>query len=120
MDIFADRLKKALDYRNKHPVDLYTNTRLDKSTISHFLSGKRHPKRQTIQIIADYLEVSPLYLMGFTDDMVLRTERLHQHIYETDEDREYHSLMNEINSLCSTFDNDELKQIVKLIKALKK
>ena len=66
-DTFAQRLRSALNYRNKKPIDLTNDAGLNKSLISQYLSGKFEAKNDKIAIIAKYLDVDPLYLMGWQD-----------------------------------------------------
>ena len=65
---FADRLQSALDYRNKKQIDLTNGAGLNKSLISQYLSGKFDAKNDKIDIIAEYLDINPLFLMGKIDD----------------------------------------------------
>ena len=61
---FADRLQSALDYRNKRQIDLTIDAGMNKSLISQYLSGKFEAKNDKIDVIAEYLDIDPLYLMG--------------------------------------------------------
>lgn len=61
-----DRLQKALDIREKKPVDLSRDLKIPKSAISQYLSGTRTIKdSQRLYAIAKYLDVSEAWLMGF-------------------------------------------------------
>ena len=59
------RLKKALDIRNMKQVDLVSKTGIGKSAISQYLAGKVIPKQDKIYLMADALDVSPSWLMGY-------------------------------------------------------
>lgn len=68
MGSFAERLHRAMAMADIKPVDLCTITGIGKSSISQYLSGEYKPKQKNIYLIATALNVSPAYLMGFTDD----------------------------------------------------
>ena len=61
-----DRLRAALDIREKKAVDLSRDLEIPKSAISQYLSGHRIIKdSKRLFIIAEYLDVSEAWLMGF-------------------------------------------------------
>lgn len=61
-----DRLRYALDLRGKKAVDLARDLKIPKSAISQYLSGNRTIKdSKRLYIIAEYLDVSEAWLMGF-------------------------------------------------------
>ena len=61
-----DRLRVALDLREKKAVDLARDLKIPKSAISQYLSGYRTIKdSKRLYIIAEYLNVSEAWLMGF-------------------------------------------------------
>lgn len=68
-DTFANRLKKALEYNNMKPVDLANKTGINKSLISNYLSGNFKAKQDKVNIIAETLNVSEGWLMGYDVDM---------------------------------------------------
>lgn len=68
-DTFANRLKKALDYNNMRPVDLANKTKISKALISNYLKGSYKAKQDKLYIIAEALNVSEAWLMGYDVDM---------------------------------------------------
>ncbi len=61
-----DRLQKALELREKKPVDLSRDLKIPKSALSQYISGTRtvkDPKR--LFAMAKYLDVSEAWLMGY-------------------------------------------------------
>ena len=64
METFADRLNKAMKFRNFRQVDLVNKTKIDKGTISNYLSGKYAPKGTNAVLIAEALNVNLLWLLG--------------------------------------------------------
>lgn len=68
-DTFANRLRKALEYNNMKPIDLSRKTNINKSLISSYLSGVCKAKQDKLDIIAQTLNVSEAWLMGYDVDM---------------------------------------------------
>lgn len=62
---FSLRLKKALEIRNMRQIDLANKTKLDKSLISCYLSGKYEAKQDNVYLLAKALNVSEPWLMGY-------------------------------------------------------
>lgn len=61
-----DRLRTALEIREKKAVDLVRDLKIPKSAVSQYLSGYRTIKdSKRLYIIAEYLNVSEAWLMGF-------------------------------------------------------
>ena len=61
-----NRLREALDLREKKAVDLARDLKIPKSAISQYLSGYRTIRdSKRLYIIAEYLDVSEAWLMGF-------------------------------------------------------
>jgi transcriptional regulator with XRE-family HTH domain len=61
----ADRLREALDSAGKKQVDLVRDLGLDRGAVSSYLSGKYEPKQKAIYKMAQYLDVSESWLLGF-------------------------------------------------------
>lgn len=61
-----DRLRKALELREKKAIDLSRDLNIPKSAISQYLSGYRTIKdSRRLYVIAEYLDVAEAWLMGF-------------------------------------------------------
>ncbi len=67
-DTFANRLKKALDRSNMTQSQLAKITNIDKSLISNYLSGNYNAKQDKLSLLADALNVSETWLMGYDVD----------------------------------------------------
>lgn len=63
-NIFAKRLRKAMDIRGIKQVELVEVTGISKSAISQYLSGAFVPKQKNTYKLADALNVDPAWLMG--------------------------------------------------------
>ena len=61
----AVRIKKALSIRNMKQSELCEKTKISKSVLSEYISGVYEPKQDRLFIIAEALNVDPVWLMGF-------------------------------------------------------
>ena len=68
-DTFANRLKIALNLKKMKPIDLANKTGINKSLISNYLSGAFKAKQDKVNIIAETLDVSEGWLMGYDVSM---------------------------------------------------
>ena len=59
------RLAKALTIRGMKQYELCEKTKIPKSAISQYISGLFEPKQDRLHIIAQALDVDPVWLMGF-------------------------------------------------------
>ena len=59
------RIKKALSIRSMTQSELCERTNIPKSAISEYIKGAYEPKQDRIFIIAQALDVDPVWLMGF-------------------------------------------------------
>ena len=60
-----DRLREALSARGMRPVDLMDKTGVPKSALSFYLAGKSKPKADRLYIIAQALNISETWLLGY-------------------------------------------------------
>ena len=61
----AERLREALTNAGMKQVDLVRKTGLDRGSVSSYLSGKYEPKQKAIYKMAQALNVSESWLMGY-------------------------------------------------------
>lgn len=66
---FKDRFKFALKAREKTQAEISKKTEIDKASISYYLKGNYEPKNDKLYLIADALNVSPEWLMGYDTEM---------------------------------------------------
>lgn len=67
-----DRLREALEIRKMRAVDLTEKAGVPKSAVSFYLAGKSKPKADRLYKIAQALDVSETWLLGY-DVPMLRT-----------------------------------------------
>ena len=72
---FANRLNLALAARGKKQIDLVQATGVNKSTVSRYLRGEREPKQSALFKIANLLEVSEAWLLGYDVPMERTAEQ---------------------------------------------
>ena len=70
---FKDRLKDAMESRGLRAVDMVEKTGIPKVTISYYLSGKTKPRSDKLYEIAQVLDVSEAWLLGY-DVPMARTD----------------------------------------------
>ena len=70
---FKDRLQEAMDVRGLRAVDIVEKTDIPKVTISYYLSGKTTPRSKKLYMIAQALDVSEAWLLGY-DVPMTRTD----------------------------------------------
>ena len=61
----AERLREALNAAGKKQADLVRDVGLDRGSVSSYLSGKYEPKQKAIYKMAQYLDVSESWLLGY-------------------------------------------------------
>lgn len=76
MEEFKNRLEEALKVRGMLPVDLSRKTGINKGLISRYLKGEVLPKQSKIAEIAEALNVSPSWLLGYNVPMEPETIQL--------------------------------------------
>lgn len=114
-----DRLRYALDLRGKKAVDLARDLKIPKSAISQYLSGNRTIKdSKRLYIIAEYLDVSEAWLMGF-DVPIEKTVTQKKNDTLTDivvrmrTDKEFASILKGLNQL----DSVQLASVKQVVEA---
>lgn len=71
----AQRLREALTAAEKKQADLVRETGLDRGAVSSYLSGKYEPKQKAIYKMAQALDVSESWLLGFDVPMQRTTDQ---------------------------------------------
>ena len=64
---FSDRLRQLRKEKELSQQDVAEALGFDKMTISGYENGKRHPRFDTIDTLADFLDVDITYLLGSSD-----------------------------------------------------
>lgn len=70
-----DRLKEALEIRKMRAVDLTERAGVPKSAISFYLAGKSKPKADRLYKIAQALDISEAWLLGYDVPMARTLEQ---------------------------------------------
>ena len=61
----SERISKALSIRNIKQTELCEKTKIPKSALSQYITGAFEPKQDRLMLIAQALDVDPVWLMGF-------------------------------------------------------
>lgn len=99
-----DRLKQAMDLRGLRATDLVEKTEIPKGTISYYLSGKTEPKSDRLYIIAQVLDVSEAWLLGYDVPMnrtadQKKNDQLAKLIVKLRTDNDFYNLVNTLAAL---------------------
>jgi len=111
-DTFSNRLQKALDMNNMKPSVLSEKTGIDKSLISNYLSGNYKAKQDKLSLMAEALNVSETWLMGYdvpvNEDVKL--SEIDQLLFSKAKDlsdKDKLVVMNVIDSIKRSIDSEE-------------
>lgn len=69
------RIKKALSIRGMKQSELCEKTKIPKSALSEYISGAYEPRQDRLFLIAQVLDVDPVWLMGFDVPMEKAKEK---------------------------------------------
>lgn len=70
IDTFSNRLQYALEKKGIKPAELSRKTKIPEGTISQYRKGIYTPKQKRLQLIANALDISIDWLMGYDVPMV--------------------------------------------------
>ena len=59
------RIRKALSIRKMTQTELCTRAKISKSSLSEYLSGKHEPMQDKVFMLAQALDVDPVWLWGY-------------------------------------------------------
>ena len=116
-----DRLKIALEKRNMRAVDLMEKTGVPKSAISFYLAGKSKPKADRLYKIAQALNISEAWLLGYDVPMdrseaSKKTDKLAELVLKMKNDDKFFKTVESIAALSE----EQLELIDKLVSGLTK
>ena len=116
---FKDRLKEVLAKKGLRAVDLMEMTDVPKSAISFYLAGKSQPKADRLYKIAQALDISEAWLLGYDVPMArsLESKKNDQLAKLVVRMRNDESFFNSIVAL-DALDENAYKSVVQLLAAL--
>lgn len=120
----SQRLREALTRSGKKQADLVRETGLDRGSISSYLSGKYEPKQKAIYKMAQALNVSEAWLLGYdvpmerTEDQK-KNDQLAKLIVKMRTDNDFYSLVSTLAEL-DELDEEKYQSIRQLVAALNK
>ncbi len=115
-----DRLRQAMELRGLRATDLVDKTGIPKGTISYYVSGKTEPKADRLYIIAQVLDVSEAWLLGYDVPMnrtadQKKNDQLAKLIVKLRTDNDFYSLVATLADL----PENKYRGIEQLVAALK-
>lgn len=117
---FKDRLKEVLDKKGLRAVDLMDKTGVPKSAISFYLAGKSQPKADRLYTIAQALDISEAWLLGYDVPMArsLESKKNDQLVKLVTRMRNDESFFNSVVAL-NKLEGEAYNGMVQLLAALK-
>ena len=115
-----DRLQQALDRKGWKAVDLVERTGVPKGAVSYYLAGRSKPKADRLYIIAQALDVSEAWLLGYdvamnrTNDQK-KNDQLAKLIVKLRTDNDFYTLVATLAELPES----KYRSIEQLVAALK-
>lgn len=115
-----DRLQQALDRKGWKAVDLVEKTGVPKGAVSYYLSGRSKPKADRLYIMAQALDISEAWLLGYdvpmgrTDDQK-KNDQLAKLIVKLRTDESFFSTVSALAELPES----QYKSIAQLVSAFK-
>lgn len=79
-DSFKNRLQIALNKNNMKPIELSEKTHLSKSLISGYLNGKYLARQDKLSVLAETLNVTEAWLMGYDVEMQRKPEKCESNV----------------------------------------
>lgn len=92
MNTIAERIRFAMNVKNKKQIEIVRDTGISKGAFSSYLSGQYNPKMDKLQLIADSLDVNVKWLCGENVPMqaeARNTDTVHQYIFYNNNCSEY-------------------------------
>jgi transcriptional regulator with XRE-family HTH domain len=116
-----DRLVEAMEIRGLRAVDLVEKTGIPKVTVSYYMSGTTVPRADKLYKLAQALNVSEAWLMGYdvamarTDDQK-KNDQLAQLVARMRNDSKFFDAVSSLADL----DDSQLQTVTQLLSALRK
>ena len=120
-DKLQNRLQEAMDRRGLRAIDLVERTGIPKGTLSYYLAGKTAPKSDRVYILAQALNVSEAWLLGYDVPMERSEESkkndvLAQLVVRLRRDNDFYNTVAALAEL----DEKQYQGIAQLVAALNK
>lgn len=117
---FKVRLRQALELRGMRAVDLVEKTGIPKGAISYYLAGRSQPKADRLYVLAQTLDVSEAWLLGYDVQMVRsgeqkKNDQLSKLIVRMRNDAEFYGAVAALAEL----NDSQYRGMVQLLTAIK-
>lgn len=117
---FCDRLHEAMNLRGMRAIDLSEKTGIPKGAVSYYMSGKSRPKADRLYILAQALNVSEAWLLGYDVPMARtdnqkKNDQLAKLIVRLRTDEDFYNTVSALAGLSAS----KYRSIEQLLAALK-
>ena len=97
-----ERLREAMEVRGLRAVDIVEKTGIPKVTVSYYISGKTTPRADKLYLIAQALDVSEAWLLGYDVPMARtsdqkKNDQLAKLIVRLRTDEKFYSMVMALN-----------------------
>ena len=103
-EIFSKRLQQAINLNQITPIELSKKTKIGKSSISCYLSGRYKASQKHLELLAKALGVNEAWLLGYSNETTL------QPIFTSFDELE--ELFKRYKHLLTNDDRDTIKFII--------
>lgn len=114
-DVFAENLKAYMDVNGKRQIDIAVITGVTPATVSDWVHGKKYPRIDKIEIIAEYLHCEKSDLIESKESFAQN-----QSIADTALRMQDDPTFREAVELIGSLQPDELSAIVTMIRTMRK
>lgn len=104
--ITSKRLLEALNDKNMNQAELSRRSGVSESSLSHYINGSHKPSNLAAGSIAEILDVSPVWLMGFDVPKFLPTE---------EQEKNNKEILFLVNNICKSSKNKNINKLLALI-----
>ena len=114
-----DRLRYALDLREKKAADLSKDLKIPKSAVSQYLSGARTPQdSKRVYAIAKYLDVDEAWLLGYDVPMERKEQKKDDTKEGTANESELSESMKLLIEFAKSVPEDKADLVLRVMKSI--
>lgn len=118
--ITAQRLRDAMHDANVTSAELAAKSGISKASISQYRNGIYAPSNLSAKAIGDVLGVNPLWLMGFSEEYLPKSDLIPQRVIMYAKNIEKNLVINEIVEESKKCSVEDLRIILSMIERFQK
>lgn len=104
----SQRLKEIMLDKNIRQIDLAHGCKMPKGTISNYVKGRRIPKQDALKTLSNYLNVNPVWLIGYDVNKEAQSIQIREKI-NSNLDKMNDKELNDVNEYCNFITSKEKK-----------